>query len=77
MIITLDNGGIIHSQETNNIIFAEMEDTMTQLQIKDYLEKAETITKKAISSKAEARKLLAKGGFCTKNGKLKKEYRDK
>jgi hypothetical protein len=50
---------------------------MTQLQIKEYLKKAETITKKAISSQVEARKLLVKGGFCTKDGKLKKEYLDK
>lgn len=50
---------------------------MTQAQIKEYLEKAEAITKQATSSKLEARKLLAKGGFCTKAGKLKKEYRDK
>jgi hypothetical protein len=56
---------------------AELEATMTQVQIQEYLKNAETITKKAISSRAEARKLLAKGGFCTKNGKLKKEYRDK
>ena len=49
---------------------------MTQLQIKEYLDKAETIAKKATSSKAEARKFLANAGFCTKKGKLKKEYRE-
>jgi hypothetical protein len=48
---------------------------MTQKQIKDYLEKAEEITRKATSSKEEARKLLIEGGFCTKKGELKKEYR--
>ncbi len=49
---------------------------MTQSQIEEYLEKAKTITKKAISSKAAARELLKKGGFCTKTGKLKKVYRE-
>ena len=49
---------------------------MTQLQIKEYLKNAETITKKATSSKAAARKFLIKAGFFTKSGKLKKEYRE-
>jgi len=56
---------------------AELEATMTQLQIKEYLEKAETITREATSSKSKALKFLTKAGFCTKGGKLKKEYREK
>jgi len=49
---------------------------MTQAQIKEYIEKAEAITRQVTVSKTEARKFLAKGGFCTKDGKLKKEYRE-
>jgi hypothetical protein len=48
---------------------------MTQAQIKEYLENAEKVTRKAIASKTAARKLLVQGGFCTKKGALKKEYR--
>jgi hypothetical protein len=61
-----------------NLFFltGEAEAIMTQLQIKTFLEKAENITKKATSSRVAARKFLAKGGFCTKAGKLKKEYRE-
>ncbi len=50
---------------------------MTQAQIKEYLEKAKTVTTRATVSKTEARKLLAKGGFCTQKGELKKIYREK
>lgn len=50
---------------------------MTQAQIKEYIKNAEEITKKATSSKTEARKFLVERGFCTKDGKLKKEYRSR
>lgn len=49
---------------------------MTQAQIKEYIKKAESLTKKATSSKDEARKLLVKAGFCTEDGKLREEYRE-
>lgn len=48
---------------------------MTQAQINEYLEKAKSVTEKAIASKAEARKLLAKNGYCTTKGQLTKTYR--
>ncbi|MDD2335331.1 MAG: hypothetical protein PHD01_02000 [Geobacteraceae bacterium] len=50
---------------------------MTQAQIKEYLEKAKVVTEKATISKAEARKLLLKNGYCTTKGELTKNYRVK
>lgn len=48
---------------------------MTQEQINEYKKKAEELTKKVTLSKEAALDFLIKAGFCTKNGKLKKEYR--
>jgi hypothetical protein len=56
-------------------LFAYLEVIMTQTQIKNYIKKAEKITKKATASQAEARKILVKYGFSTKDGRLRKEYR--
>jgi CheY-like chemotaxis protein len=47
---------------------------MTRAQVAEYLEKTQEITE-AVTSKKEAIELLAKGGFCTKKGELKKIYR--
>jgi hypothetical protein len=49
---------------------------MTQAQVKEYLEKAKAVAEKAITSKAEARKLLIKNGYCTTRGILTKTYRE-
>lgn len=48
---------------------------MNQTQINEYLASAQKVTEKATVSKTEARKLLAKAGFCTQKGELKKVYR--
>jgi hypothetical protein len=49
---------------------------MTQAQINDFLQKAKEVTDRATTSRAEARKLLSKAGFCTQKGVLKKIYRE-
>lgn len=48
----------------------------TQLEINDYLKKAEKLTKKLLRSKKACRRFLIKGGFCTKDGKLHPDYCD-
>lgn len=54
---------------------SERSNPMTQTQIKEYLANAQEVKEKATVSKTEARKLLAKAGFCTQKGELKKIYR--
>jgi hypothetical protein len=48
---------------------------MTQAQLKEYIKKADEVTKQLKLSKTEARKFLVVNGFYTKNGKLRKYYR--
>ena len=50
--------------------------TLTEEEIKEFLEKAELITKEACKSKKAAREFLYDAGFVTKKGKLKKLFRD-
>jgi hypothetical protein len=45
-------------------------------EIKEYIRRAEEITKELLKSKKACREFIYKLGFHTKKGKLKKQFRD-